>query len=646
MKNLSEIAFAFGPFRLEVRGGTVSREGRLVALTPKEFSTLLALVEAGGRLVGKEELVARVWPDSFVGDGSLDRNISVLRRVLGEDLIETVPRRGYRLTLPVTVDESGKEMPRVSPSIGTEPVEATLPRKTAAADVPSKPGIAASIPNWSRTPLRWFSLASLILLGVILSLFLRGTSSQSHARASAGPVRIAVLPFANYTGSEQQSYLCDGLTEAMISELSRLNPLQLGVIARTSAMKYKETNKSIPEIARELNVDYVLESSVRSSGNRLRVTTQLVRGSDASHVWTGEYERDLRDVLDVQQQVSIAIAGEIRIHVSSATRTRLQGAHPVDPEAFQDYILGRFYWNKRSEKSLLKSVEFFNRAIKRDPQYAAAYSGLADAYLVLGGGYLPDLETYAKARAAALKAIELNGSLAEAYASLAHEKFVNERDWTGADEDYQKSISLDPGYATARQWYALYLMAMLRPDEAVRQIDRARELDPLSLSSAYNAGWIYFQAGRYEEGILLTKKALEIEPTSAPAHGGLAAEYMVRGEFDRAVEEFRTAQKLRGGYSPYAIEVAHVYAVEGRKREARDTLAPLLADPQWGKAAPYSFAVTYAALGQKDNAFVWLRRSVNDHSCTVTEINTDRALEPLRADPRFAEIRRQFRLPG
>jgi tetratricopeptide (TPR) repeat protein len=325
---------------------------------------------------------------------------------------------------------------------------------------------------------------------------------------------------------------------------------------------------------------------------------------------------------------------------------RKQAPKILPPPAFRDYLLGRFYWNKRNEEGLLKSVEFFNRAIARDPQYARAYSGLADAYLVLGGGYLPDLETYDKARTAALKAIDLDNSLAEAYASLAYEKFANEHDWAGADEDYQKSISLDPEYSTARARYALFLIAMSRPNEAIKEIDRALELDPLSLPITYNAGWIYFQTGRYEEGVTLSKKALEIDPNNAPAHGGLAADYLSMGQYDRAIEEFRAAQKLRGGYSPYAIEVAHVYAVEGRRSEARHALARLLSEPKWGSVAPYSFAVTYAALGQKDDAFTWLQKSVDDHSCTVIEISTDRALDPLRSDPRFAQIRRLFRLPG
>lgn len=308
--------------------------------------------------------------------------------------------------------------------------------------------------------------------------------------------------------------------------------------------------------------------------------------------------------------------------------------------------MGRFYWNKRNEDGLLKAVNYFNQAIARDPTYARAYAGLADAYLVLGGGYLPDLEAYGKAREAAIKAIELDDSLPEAYASLAYEEFVHERDWHRAEENFRKSIALDPEYPIAHAWYALYLVAMSRGDEAVEEIDRALELDPLSLPVAYNAGSIHFLTGRRDEGLALARKALEIDPNCAPAHGGLASDYLNMGDFQKAIDEFRRAQELRAGYSPYAVEIAQVYAVEGKKNEAYRALARLLSDPGWGKVAPYTFAVTYAALGQKNEAFKWLQKSVDDHSCSVMEVNTDHGLDPLRSDPRFTKIRLQFGLQG
>ncbi len=301
MNNRDRIPYIFGPFRLDAEERKLSRDGTLITLTPKEFDTLLTLVEAAGRVVSKEELIGRVWPDSYVGDGSLARNISVIRKALGEDVVETVPRRGYRLAVPVR--------------IGAVLDIAVTP--TTAAVEPTQPEAAAFVPGmqrsaiWRRPLSRVLLYAAAIIAVGVFVLVNRSSISHARVRAAQGTVRIAVLPYANYTGDPQKEYLCDGLTEATISELSRLKPDQLSVIARTSAMKFKNTDRTIPQIAAELNADYILESSVRGSGDRMRITTQLVRGTDASHVWTGEYERSSENLLDVQQQVSIAVADEI-----------------------------------------------------------------------------------------------------------------------------------------------------------------------------------------------------------------------------------------------------------------------------------------------------------------------------------------------
>ena len=633
-------SFIFGPFRFRLGERTLTRDGQSLDLTPKEFDTLRVLLEARGRVVAKEDLIRQVWPDSYVGDGSLARNISVLRKVLGEDVIGTVPRLGYRLAIAVSVDLEAE------PQIPSPPEKEIAPSHAAvvpAADPEEAPG-EKSTPREQRfwrglhayaRPLTYATLLSLFVLIVVLL----NRASVSHAKVSPlqGPVRIAVLPFANYTGNPQDDYLCDGMTEATISELSRLKPDQLSVIARTSAMKFKNTKQSIPQIAAELNADYILESSVRGTSDRMRITTQLVRGSDASHVWTGEYERSPQNVLDVQQEVSVAVAEEIRLTVDASARKRIHDGRSVDPEAYQDYLLGRFHWSTRNREGLFKSLEDFQRAIARDPQYARAYAGLADAYLVLGGGYLPDIEAYNKARASAQKALQLDNTLSDAYTSLAYEEFVNEHDMNAADENYQRALMLDPNNANAHHWYALYLSAMKRPDEAIQHISRALELDPLAIGIRYNAGSIYLAAGRLDEAEVIAKRAIELDPNCAPAHGTLALVYEAQREYAAAINEFETAQKLRAGYSPYAVEVAHMYALEGNRLRARTVLTSLLSDSGWAQVAPYTFALTYAALGQKDHAFHWLKRCADDRSCTALEFN-NRALDPLRSDPRFAQI--------
>jgi TolB-like protein/DNA-binding winged helix-turn-helix (wHTH) protein/Flp pilus assembly protein TadD len=643
MNNLRGRVFEFGLFRLDRGQRMLWRESEPLPLSPKEFETLLALVEAGGQLVGKEAIISRVWPDTFVSDSSLTRNISVLRKLLGDDVIQTLPKFGYRLALEVTqIPASSPPMPEPAsppdaPHLGASSVP---PESLRSETVPGDPTAPRS-PSRRLPRVAWVALAMVLAAGAYLG-YRKVDESPRSPQPGAGPIRIAVLPFVNLTGDEQQEYVCDGLTEAMISELSRVSPGHLDVIARTSAMHYKHSNKAVPEIGRELGVSYVLESSLRESGRRVRVTTQLVRAADAGHVWTGEYDRDSKDVLSAQQAVAIAIAQEIELTLGADVGARHEPA--VDAEAYRSYLLGRFYWNRRSREGLLQSVEYFQQAIERDPDYARAYAGLADAYLVLGGGYLPDRESYDKGKVAATRALELDPTLAEAYCSLAYEKYVNERDWQGADEDYQRAISLDPGYATAHHWYALYLAAMLRQAEALREIRRALDLDPLSVAINYGAGSILTQAGRYDEAAVQLQRALEIDPNNAMTHGGLAVVYERKRLYERAASEFEIAQRLSGGYSPYAVELVHVYALEGQVPKARAVLRGLLADGKWAEVSPLSFARAYIALGEKKEAFRWLQRSIDDRSCTAAEINTDRDLDALRSDPRFEEIRHRFHL--
>jgi TolB-like protein/DNA-binding winged helix-turn-helix (wHTH) protein/Tfp pilus assembly protein PilF len=628
--NSPKTAFAFADFRLDPNQRTLIRDGRLLALTPKEFDTLLALVRAGGRVVSKEDLIEQVWPDSYVGEGSLARNISVLRRSLGDELITTVPRYGYRLSTPV------RELALVEPAAPAVSPEGRKP-VVAVSEAPSQPP--------SRRGHRyWLLYAALVLSLGAIAMVLSRDWEIGKAKRSIASWRVAVLPFANYTGDVRNEYVCDGITEAMISELSRLDPRKLAVIARTSAMKFKNSGKSVPEIARELKADYILEGSVRTSGARWHITTQLVRGSDASHVWTGEYDRTLQDTLDLQEEISLAVAQEIHLSLDASAGERLRGSHQqVDAEAYNDYLLGRFYWGKRNTEGLFKSVGYFQRAISRDPNYAQAYAGLADAYLVLGAGFMPDIEAYEKARAAAEKALDLDKGLADAYTSLAYEKFVNELDMKGAEERYRRALSLDPNSANAHHWYALYLMGMKRLEEAIVHINRAAELDPLAIAIRYNAATIYMVAGRYNEAAREARRGIEIDPESPNPHRTLGLVYQRQGLYEQALAEFKAAQDPRGCYSPLAVEMAQIYTLQGKKDQAHSVLTSLLSASQRCAVSPKCLAAAYAALDQKDKAFYWLRRCVDDRSCTALEINYDRGLDPLRSDPRFSRITQPYR---
>jgi TolB-like protein/DNA-binding winged helix-turn-helix (wHTH) protein/Tfp pilus assembly protein PilF len=600
------------------------RNGQAIPLAPKEFETLLALVEAGGRLVGKEALVARVWPGTFVGDGSLARNISVLRKELGEDLILTVPKVGYRLASVVT--------PELSPA-GTDVPEGEA----------GKP-VISPISRSSRFNKAWLALPMLAFCAIAI-FFLREFSLRPKSTSTArAPVKIAILPFVNLTGSDDQEYLCDGLTEAMIAELSRLNPDRLDVIARTSAMHYRKTSKTIPQIGRELNVDYLLESSVRASGERLHITTQLVRASDATHLWTGEYDRELKDVVQLQQQIAVAVAEEIQLKLSPEAVAALKQVQLVDPEAYRNYLLGRYYLNKRNSEGISRAHGYFQRALEIAPNYASAHAGAADAYLQQAiWGILPYLEGYAKSEAAVRKAIELDSSLPEAYTTLALLDYMYRWEWTQAEQDFRRSLQLDPNSAAGHARYADYLIAVQRPDDAIREMRRALELDPLSITVSQNAGYTYALAGRYDEALAQLRQALDLDPNNQVTHGYLGATLEWKGDYSRALEEFKTAQRVSGRWESYVSGIAHVLALMNRKKEARRILDRLLVLRDHENVSAGSLAYLYAALGDKDKAFYWLDESITEHSVTALEFNNDHSLDPLRSDPRFADLRRRFK---
>lgn len=623
MNDLPKRVFCFGSFRLDAEDRTVRKNGENIPLSPKEFETLLILVEKGGHLVKKEDLIARVWPETFVADGSLTRNISVLRRVLGDKLIETLPKTGYRLTELVTVE--------ISP-VAEETVTEVRP-------APSSP-VTAGV--WTKRISFLIAVVILCAIAILLSRILRHSKASASSRANL--VRIAVLPLVNMTGNENQEYLCDGLTEAMISELGHLDPQELSVIARTSVMQYRSTTKTIPQIGHELSVDYILEGSVRGSGDRLRITTQLVRASDSSHLWTGIYDKDTKDILGLEQQVAIGIAEEIELKFKPFTHAGVQGESPDNPEAYRNYLLGRYYLNKRNREGVIRAQEYFKKALEIEPAYARAYAGLADVHLQEAvGGIRPHLDGYRESEMAATKAIQIDSSLAEAYSTLGLLSYIYRWDWASADQSFQRAISLDPNLALAHARYGYYLGATKRYDEAIREMQHAIDLDPLSINASQNFGYVYALAGRYDEAITQLHKALDLDPNNPATHGYLGLAYEWKGDYPQSLDEFRTAQKVSGRLVPYAAGVAQVLALAGRTKEARVILNDLFVARKQEPVAAASFAQIYAALGDRDKAFLWLQQAIDERSCTVLELN-DHSFDSLKSDHRFAEIRRELKL--
>lgn len=624
-----------GPFEVNFDLGELRKHGTHMKIHDQPLKILALLVAHPGELVTREEIRQRLWTsDTFVDfDNGLNSAINRLRTVLGDSaetpkFIETVPRRGYRFI--ASVDD-------------IEGAIAPLPEE------PQPVGNFSRVGWLSGRRLLWIAIPAAAVLALTIFVWLRAQRNPDKIAAMQAPltpVRIAVLPFTNLTGDRQQEYLCDGMTEDMIAALGGLSPGRLDVIARTSAMHYKNTVESAPQIGRELRVDYLLESSVQTATGGLRITSRLIRASDAGQVWTGEFDVKSNDPASSQHGTAAAIADSINLTLSPASDARSPSMRTANPEAYRYYLLGRYCWNKRNGGDLERARTYFEQAIDRDPTYARAFAGLADDYLVLGAGFMPADDAYPRAKAMARRAIELDANLTEPYASLAYEEFIEEWDWQQAEANFRRSLALDPNYATAHEWYAIFLAALRRSDEAVKEIDRALELDPLSLAVNYNAASIYLQAGRNVEAVEFAKKSLEIDPNSTPAHLTLAAVYERTGRYREAIVEFETASRNSGEPHRNSLMAAHSYALEGNRNKALAILHDWLPTADRPLGSAYGIAFVYAALGEKPEAFQWLRKAVAQRSCTASEINTDWRLDALRADAQFAEIRAQFGFPN
>ena len=507
----------------------------------------------------------------------------------------------------------------------------------------------------SRFPARRLALAAaglMALVAVLLGLNLGGLRDRLLHRP-AGPPRIesvAVLPLENLSRDPEQEYFADGMTEELITDLSKIGALR--VISRTSAMHYKGTQKTVPEIARELNVDAVVEGSVARSGNRVRITAQLIHASTDTHLWADNFERDLKDVLALQDEVARDIVSEIQVKVTPQEQTRLTNARPVNPEAHELYLKGRYHWNKRTPETLKKSLEYFQHAIEKDPGYALAYAGLADSYAMLGAGdyqVLPPKEAFPKAEAAARKAIELDSTLAEAHAPLGWSK-MELWDWQGAEREYKQAIELNPGYATAHQWYALDLTMMGRHTEAIAEDRKAESLDPLSLVISADVGMeALAPAGMYDEAIQQCRKTLEMDPNFANAHACLWCGYVNKKMYREAIVEIQKAIELSGGSVVWVAALGSSYALAGRRDEAMKILNELKARSKREFVSPALFVFIYGLLGDKDQAFAWLERAYEERSVVIfglLKLYPVPVVEPLRSDPRVQQLLRRVGLPS
>ncbi len=485
----------------------------------------------------------------------------------------------------------------------------------------------------------------LVLAALLVGLNVGGWRERVLGRVASPHIEsLAVLPIANLSGDPQQEYFADGMTEALITGLSKIGALR--VISRTSVMQYKGVKKPLPLIAKELNVDAVVEGSVQRSGDHVRITAELIGAQTDTHLWAESYDRDLRDILALQDDVARAIANQIKVKLTPQEQVRLASARPVNPEAHEAYLKGRYYWNKRNEEGLHRAIEYFSEAAEKDRNYALAHAGLADSYGVLGEyGLLPAKEAYAKVREATTRALELDDTLAEPHNALAAVKADYDWDWPGAEREFRRAIELNPGYATAHMWYSELLSELGRHEEALAEIKRAQQLDPLSLIINSVSGLFLLNAGRDDLAIEQLQKTLEIDPNFARAHFFLGHAYLRKGAFAEAIAEYQRAITLSPNITQYKGGLGYAYARAGKSAEAHKLLSELKEHSKRRYVSWSDLAAIYAGLGEKDQAFACLENAYEQRETRVVKVNVVPFFDPLRSDPRFADLLRRIGLP-
>jgi TolB-like protein/DNA-binding winged helix-turn-helix (wHTH) protein len=633
----------FGVFEVDLQTSELWKQGRRVRLREQPCRILSILLEERGAVVTREELTKRLWSEgTFVDfDHSLNTAVMRLREALGDSsdhprFIETLPRHGYRFIAQVEevppVDarraDSGNDRPPENDSLVTASAERVVPSSK------------------TNSPLR-FTKRTLLIAGLFTfatALFAFVTLHFVRAGAAVdlrgAPIKsLVVLPFENLSEDKDQQYFTDGMTDELTAHLAKIH--QLRVISRTSAMGYKGTHKTLSEIASDLHVDAVIEGTVLRSGNRVRITAELVQVSTDRHLWAETYESPIDDVLALQSRVATAIANEIRVNLTPEEQRLLANSKPVSAEAYEDYLKGRYYWNKRSEEGLRKAIEYFQAATEKEPRYALAFAGLADCYSIIGSaiiGDVPSQEVASKARNAALKALELDPSLAEAQTSLATVRFNYDWDWNAASTGFQRSIELNPGYATAYQRYSLYLMAMGRIQESLLQMNRARDLDPLSISTNFSLGWRLYMARQYDQAIEQLRNTLEMDPDFALPRAVLGQAYEHQGVHAQAISELQKAVSISHGSPAMLGALGHAFATAGNKPEAKKILVQMNESSKTRYVSPFYVAMVYAGLHEDDNALAWLEKAYNDRSNAVIFLKVDPAFDGMRSNARFQAL--------
>ncbi len=623
--------FQFADFELDLARYELRHAGRPVKLEKIPMELLILLIRRNGELVSREEIIEKLWgQDVFVDtEQGINTAIRKIRQALHDDpeephFVQTVVGRGYRFIPAVHEEAPAPEQGPASEAVLSAAISSPLPR--------------------SRARLAWMVVA-LALVVALVALGVGAVRGRLFSRA-VPPIRsLAVLPLENLSADPAQEYFADGLTDELITQLAKQGSLR--VISRMSVMHYKASKQTVPEIARELNVDAVVEGSVSRDGNSVRVRAQLIYAPTDEHLWAESFTREMRDLLALQEDVASAIAHQVQAQLIPETVRAGVRPHPVEPAVIEAYLRGRAAWNRRNEAGLREAVELFQQAVALDPSYAPAYSGLADSYTTLGYfGYLAPQESFPPARRAAEKALELDPTLAEPHASLAYIKFYYDWDWKGAEQEFQNALVLNPNYATAHHWYSVYLTAMERPGEAMAEIQKARNLDPLSPAIQTDIGFQLYYTRRYDEAIRHLTSTLEMNPNLPLAHLWLGRSYQEKGMYAEALAAFAQAGKGMRNWLPAIAARGMILGLAGKRQEARTVLNEMRELAKKRYVTAYGVALVYAGLGDKDQAFVWLQRGVQERTHWMVWTKLDPRWDSLRDDPRFGELLRRVGLPN
>ena len=624
----------FAAFELDLQAHELLRNGRAVRVAPQALRLLEFLASHPGRLVTREEIRKEIWSDTTFVDfeQGINKSVRQIRDALNDDadkprFVETLPRRGYRFIANIECPENhSAAVPAIAPPPVTSP--SSPPEfPTAHKRILSRLGVAIAV-------------ESLTLIAVFL---LAGRLERRRASAAQPAIQsLAVLPFENLSADSSQDYFAAGITEELTTDLANIGAVR--VISHTSATQFHGGGRSLPQIARELKVDAIVEGAVQRSADRVRITAQLIRVAGDEHIWAATYDRQGNDMFGAEEDVARAIAGAVRLKLTNSQQSRMT-TRAANAEALDLYLKGRYAWNERQPASLVRALDFFQRAVAADPAFARGYAGLADTYAILGAaGYdsIPASEAMENARAAATKALELDSDLSDAHASLAFVSAIFDWNWDVAEREFQAALALNPNNATAHEWYSQHLAVLGKWDQAISEAKLARSLDPLSPIVQENLARPYYYSHRYDEAAMLSKNTLASHPDFPISHLRLGRVYAAKGMYAEAAEQFQKFSDLTGGSTLALASLANVRARAGDHAAAERLLARLRIVATQKHVPAYQFAIVYSGLGNADAAMKWLEMAYEERSDFLLYLRNETLFDGLRADPRFVDLERRI----